>query len=305
MAAGKMTSEDKTMKQKVGFMGLGIMGTAMSANLLKAGYPVMVYNRTPEKTEPLVKLGAGLASNPRALAKAADVVIAMVTGPEALQDLLWGPDGAGGAFDHHKVFINMSSVSPRATRDLARELEPTGVTFIDAPVSGTKQPAEDGTLIILAAGPQDKIQELEPLLLAMGKKVVYCGPVGQGSMMKMFINLLVGLMMAGFAEALNFGKLGGLPMEAMLDTVFSGPLNCGMFQVKAANLLNNTYPAAFPLKHMTKDAKFIVDTAFELGAPVPVGQMILHLCRLGVAQGWGDEDISAIAKVLEHLNPKP
>jgi 3-hydroxyisobutyrate dehydrogenase-like beta-hydroxyacid dehydrogenase len=305
MAAGKMTAEDKTMKQKVGFMGLGIMGTAMSANLLKASYPVMVYNRTPEKAEPLVKLGAGLASNPRALAKAADVVIAMVTGPEALQDLLWGPDGAGGAFNHHKVFINMSSVSPRATRDLARELEPTSVTFIDAPVSGTKQPAEEGTLVILAGGPQEKIQELEPLFLAMGKKVVYCGPVGQGSMMKMFINLLLGLMMAGFAEALNFGRLGGLAPEAMLDTVSSGPLNCGMFQVKAGNLLNNTYPAAFPLKHMTKDAKFIVDTAFDLGAPVPVGQIILHLCRLGVAQGWGDEDISAIAKVLEHLNPKP
>jgi 3-hydroxyisobutyrate dehydrogenase-like beta-hydroxyacid dehydrogenase len=304
MTAGKMTAEDKTMKQKVGFMGLGIMGTPMSANLLKAGYPVMVYNRTPEKAEPLVKLGAGLASNPRALARAADVVIAMVTGPEALQDLLWGPDGAGGAFNHHKVFINMSSVSPRATRDLARELEPTGVTFIDAPVSGTKQPAVDGTLIILAGGPQDKIQELSPLLLAMGKKVVYCGPVGQGSMMKMFINLLVGLMMAGFAEALNFGRLGGLSPEAMLDTVFSGPLNCGMFQGKAANLLNNTYPAAFPLKHLSKDAKFIVDTAFDLGAPVPVGQMILHLCRIGVAQGWGDEDISAIAKVLEYLNPK-
>jgi 3-hydroxyisobutyrate dehydrogenase-like beta-hydroxyacid dehydrogenase len=293
------------MKQKVGFMGLGIMGTAMAANLLKAGYPVMVYNRTPEKAEPLVKLGAGVASSPKALAQAADVSIAMVTGPQALQDLLWGPDGAGGAFNHRKAFINMSSISPRATRDLARELEPTGVTFIDAPVSGTKQPAEDGTLVILAGGPQEKIQELEPLLLAMGKKVIYCGPVGQGSMMKMFINLLLGVMMEGFAEALNFGRLGGLAPEAMLDTVFSGPLNCGMFQVKAANLLNHTYPTAFPLKHMTKDAKFIVDTAFDLGAPVPVGQLILHLGRLGVAQGWGDQDISAIAQVLEHLSPKP
>jgi 3-hydroxyisobutyrate dehydrogenase-like beta-hydroxyacid dehydrogenase len=298
------TMEDRTMKHKVGFMGLGIMGTPMAANLLKAGYPVMVYNRTPEKAEPLVQLGAGLASSPRTLAQAADVVIAMVTGPEALQDLLWGPDGAGGAFNHRKVFINMSSVSPGATRDLARELEPTGVTFIDAPVSGTKQPAEAGALVILAGGPQDKIQEMEPLLLAMGKKVVFCGPVGQGSMMKMFINLLVGLMMAGFAEALNFGRLGGLSPEAMLDTVFSGPLNCGMFQVKAANLLNKSYPAAFPLKHLSKDAKFIVDTAFDLGAPVPVGQMILHLCRIGVAQGWGDEDISALAKVLEHLSPE-
>jgi 3-hydroxyisobutyrate dehydrogenase-like beta-hydroxyacid dehydrogenase len=292
------------MKQKIGFMGLGIMGTPMAANLLKAGYPVMVYNRTPGKAEPLVKQGAGLASSPKALAKAADVVIAMVTGPEALGDLLWGPDGAGGALNHSKAFINMSSVSPRYTRELAQELEPSGVTFIDAPVSGTKKPAEDGTLVILAGGPQDKVKELEPLLLAMGKKVIYCGLTGQGAMMKMFINLLLASMLEGFAEALNFGQEGGLSLEAMLDTVASGPLNCGMFQMKAANFQNKTYPTAFPLKHMTKDVKFVVDTAFELGAPVPVGQMLLHLYRTGVAQGWGDEDVSAIAKVLEHFNPK-
>lgn len=292
------------MKYKIGFMGLGIMGTPMAANLLKAGYPVMVYNRSPEKAEPLVKQGAGLASNPKTLARAADVIIAMVTGPEALSDLLWGPDGAGGAFNHSKVFINMSSVPPAYTRELARELELTGVTFIDAPVSGTKKPAEDGTLAILAAGPQDKVQELEPVLLAMGKKVIYCGAAGQGSMMKMFINLLLGLMMEGFAEALNFGRLGGLDLEAMLDTVSSGAMNAPMFQVKAANIRDKNYPPAFPLKHLAKDAKFVLDTAFELGAPVPAGQMLLHLYRLGVAQGWGDEDISAIARVLEYLNPK-
>lgn len=293
------------MKPKIGFMGLGIMGTPMAANLLKAGYPVMVYNRSPEKAAPLAKQGAGLASHPKALARATDVVIAMVTGPEALQDLLWGPDGAGGAFSHRKVFINMGTVSPRHTRELARELEPTGVIFIDAPVSGTKKPAEDGALIILAGGPRDQVDELSPVLLAMGKKVIYCGPAGQGSMMKMCINLLVGLMIEGFAEVLNLAKLGGLSLEAVLDTVYSGALNCGMFQIKAPNFLNNTYPPAFPLKHMTKDAKFIVDTAFELGAPAPAAHTILQLYRTGVAQGWGDEDISAIAKVLEHLNPNP
>ena len=234
------------MTRKIGFMGLGIMGAPMAANLLKAGYPVMVFNRTPAKAEPLVKLGAGLASNPKALAKAADVVIAMVTGPEALSDLLWGPDGAGGAFSHSKTFINMSSVPPRYTRELAAELESTGVTFIDAPVSGTKKPAEDGALVILAGGPQDKVQELEPVFLAMGKKVVYCGAVGQGSMMKMFINLLLGVMMEGFAEALNFGRMGGLDVDAMLETAFSGAMNSPMFQAKAPLLKEKNYPAAFP-----------------------------------------------------------
>jgi 3-hydroxyisobutyrate dehydrogenase-like beta-hydroxyacid dehydrogenase len=111
-------------------------------------------------------------------------------------------------------------------------------------------------------------------------------------------------MMAGFAECLNFGRLGGLDLEAMLETVFAGAMNSPMFQVKAANLREKSHPPAFPFKHLTKDAKFLVDTAYETGAPVPLGQMLLHLYRIGVAQGWGDEDISAIIKVMEHLSGK-
>lgn len=291
------------MRQKIGFMGLGIMGTPMAANLLKAGYPVTVYNRTRAKAAPLVKLGAEVASSPKALAEAAEVIIAMVTGPESLAELLWGTNGAGEAFNHRKVFINMSSVSPSYTRQLAQELKPSGVGFIDAPVSGTKKPAEDGALVILAGGPEDKVKALEPVFLALGRKVIYCGPVGQGSMMKMFINLLLGLMMEGFAEALNFGRLGGLGLETMLDTVSSGAMNSPLFQVKSENLKEKKYPPAFPLKHMAKDVKFIMDTAYEMGAPLPAGQTLLHLYRAGVALGWGDEDMSAIARVLEHLSP--
>lgn len=292
------------MKQKIGFLGLGIMGGAMAANILRAGYPLMVYNRTAAKSEPLAEMGAGVASNPRHLAQATEVIIAMVTGPEAMNDLLWGPEGAAAGFNEKKVFINMSSVSPSFTRDLAERLARTGVTFIDAPVSGTKKPAEDAALVILAGGREEAVTGLEPLFLTMGKKVIYCGPVGQGSMMKMFINLLLGVMMAGFAECLNFGRLGGLDFEAMLYTVASGAMNAPMFQMKAGNLRDKNYPPAFPLKHLAKDAKFVVDTAFETGAPVPLGQMLLHLYRLGVAQGWGGEDISAIARVMEHLSGK-
>jgi len=292
------------MKQKIGFLGLGIMGGAMAANILRAGFPLMVYNRTPEKSESLAQQGAGVASDPRHLAHTAEVIIAMVTGPEALEHLLWGPEGAALAFNEKKVFINMSSVPPRFTRELAARLAPTGVTFIDAPVSGTKKPAAEGTLVILAGGREEAVTGLEPLLLTMGKKIIHCGEVGQGSMMKMFINLLLGVMMAGFAECLNFGRLGGLDFEAMLDTVFSGAMNAPMFQVKAANLREQHYPPAFPFKHLAKDAKFVVDTAYETGAPVLMGQMLLHLYRLGVAQGWGGEDISAIAKVMEHLSGK-
>ncbi len=292
------------MDTKIGFMGLGIMGAAIAARILKGDYPLMVYNRTAARAEPLAQLGAGIASSPRALAKTAEIIIAMVTGPEALYELLWGEEGAAAAFNPGQVFINMSSVSPGFTRELGKQLAPTGITFIDAPVSGTKKPAEEGTLVILASGKKEKVEELEPLFLTMGKKVIFCGRPGQGSMMKMFINLLLGLMMTGFSEALNFGRLGGLELEAMLETVFSGAMNAPMFQVKAANFRDRNHPPAFPLKHLTKDAKFVLDTAYELGAPVPGGQMLLHLYRAGVAQGWGDEDISAIIKVMELLSGK-
>ncbi len=285
-------------------MGLGIMGSPMAANIFRAGYPLMVYNRTPDKAEKFADLGAGVASTPRALAHAAQVLIAMVTGPEALNELLWGKDGAGPELGANKVFINMSSVSPGYTRELAEKLALSGVTFIDAPVSGTKKPAEEGTLLILAGGLEEQVKAVEPLLLTMGKKVIYCGPVGQGSMMKMTINLLLGIMMAGLAEALNFGRRGGLPLDTMLDTVFSGPLNCGLFQMKAGMLKENDFPPNFPLKHMTKDLKFVVDTAYETGAPAPLGHLLLHLYRLSVSHNLGDQDFAAIAKALEGLGPQ-
>jgi 3-hydroxyisobutyrate dehydrogenase-like beta-hydroxyacid dehydrogenase len=292
------------MKEKVGFMGLGIMGAPMAANILKAGYPLLVYNRTPAKAEPLARLGAAVASSPGALAQAAAVTIAMVTGPEALDDLLFGPEGAAPAFNESRVFINMSSVSPRFTRELALRLAPTGVAFIDAPVSGSKKPAAEGALVILAGGRKEQVEAVTPLLSAMGKKVVYCGPAGQGSMMKMFINLLLGLMMEGFAEALNFGKMGGLEWQPMLDTVFSGPLNCALYQMKADLIRQGGFPPAFPLKHIAKDLKFLVDTAYETGAPIPVGHMLLHLFRLGVSQDLGDLDFAAVSRVLETMAQK-
>lgn len=291
------------MKPTIGFMGLGIMGSAMAGNLLKAGYSLTVYNRSQQKAEPLVRQGARAAAHPRMLAEQTEVIMAMVTGPEALDELLWGLDGAAEAFTPDQVFINMSTVSPAYTRNLAMELEPTGVTYIDAPVSGTKQPAEQGTLVILAGGPPEKLKELEPVFLAMGKKVIFCGEVGQGSLMKMCINLLLGVMMEGLAEIFNLGRLGGLREEAILETVLAGAMNSPMFQVKAPYLLQREYPVAFPLKHLAKDLKFLVDTAYELKAPVPAGQGLLHLFQVGVARGWGDEDISAIARVLEQMNP--
>jgi 3-hydroxyisobutyrate dehydrogenase-like beta-hydroxyacid dehydrogenase len=289
------------MKPKVGFMGLGIMGSAMAANVHRDGFPLMVFNRTPAKAETWAEQGVGVASSPHSLAHATDVIILMVTGPEAIDHLLWGQRGAASALNDKKTLINMSTVSPRFTRELHQRLAPTGVKFIDAPVSGTKKPAEEGTLVILAGGDLAQVAEVEPVLSTMGKKVVYCGEVGQGSMMKMTINLLLGLMMAGFSEVVHYGQKGGLDLGTIFDVVFSGTLSCGLYQAKSPMLQENDFPAQFPLKHMTKDLKFIVDTAFDTGAPAPLAHVLLHLYRLGVSRHLGDHDIAAIAKVIEEM----
>jgi 3-hydroxyisobutyrate dehydrogenase-like beta-hydroxyacid dehydrogenase len=289
------------MKQRVGFMGLGIMGTAMAANVARGGHSLQVYNRTAGKAGDLIALGAGEAGSPKALAAANDILIAMVTGPEALETLLWGADGAAQALAPGKAFINMSSVSPQFTRELQDRLAPTGAVFVDAPVSGTKQPAMDGTLLILAGGPQGAVDAFTPLLKTMGKKVVYCGEAGQGSMMKMAINLLLGSMMEVFAETLTFGQAGGLSLDTILDVVFSGPLNCALYQMKAPLVRQQDFPPSFPLKHMTKDFKFIVDTGYELGAPLPTAHQMLQLYRLAVGKQGGDLDFAAISKLLDDL----
>jgi 3-hydroxyisobutyrate dehydrogenase-like beta-hydroxyacid dehydrogenase len=292
------------VKKKIGFMGLGIMGTAMAENILKDDWRLTVYNRTRNKTSILEELGAGVAESPKALAEASDVVIAMVTGPEAVLNLLSGEDGAAAGMTGDKVFVNMSTISPAYAREINHILGSHGVTYVDSPVLGTKGPAEKGELVVLAGGDREVVDELEPLYMAMGKKVVYCGEVGKGSMMKMSVNLLLGTMLEGLAEMLHFGMAGGLEKKTLLDVVMAGPLACKLFELKAEMMQTESFPVQFPLKHMAKDLKFAVDTAYETGAPAPSAHGNLQLYRRGAGQGFGDMDFAAIYKVLEAMAAK-
>lgn len=283
---------------KVGFIGLGIMGRAMSHNILKSGFPLMVYNRSPEKAEELRDAGASVAATPRELAEWADVVIVMVTGPEAVDALLFGRDGVASSLAPGKVLVNMSTVAPAYTRDLKSRLAESGAVFVDAPVSGSKKPAEQGTLVILAGGPKPEVQAITPLFEAMGKKVVHCGEAGDGSMMKMTVNLLLGVMLEGLAEAVAFGEKGGLDSDLVLDTVMAGPLSCGLFQLKESMLRTGEYPAQFPLKHMAKDLRFVLQTAYQNGANTPAAHAAIQQYAAGESAGLGDEDFAAVKKVL-------
>ncbi|WP_243359986.1 NAD(P)-dependent oxidoreductase [Fundidesulfovibrio terrae] len=287
------------MKPKVGFAGMGIMGKPMAHNIVKAGFAVSVYNRT--KPQPDDVAGAYVADTPLALARENDVLVIMVTGPKAIEAILWGEDGMAAALGQGKKVVNMSTVSPEYTAQIAAKVEATGAVFVDAPVSGSKIPAQQGTLVVLAGGPKDEVEALEPIFAAMGKKTVYCGPAPQGSMMKMAVNLLLSNMMCGLSEMLTFGKAGGLSAETMLEVVLGGPMGCDLFKIKEPLITQRKFLAQFPLKHMAKDLKFVTDTACALRCPAPSAFANLQLFNQGMSKGMGELDFAAVIEVLEGM----
>ena len=290
------------MTLNVGFIGLGIMGQPMAQNVVKGGYNVTVYNRSNEKTKPLSKAGATVASTPKALAEAADVIILMLAGPEAIDAVLEGPEGLMAGMKTGQTLVNMSTVSPQYSKQLADKLTAKSAVAVDAPVSGSRKPAEEGALVILAGGPKDKVTKLEPLFMCMGKKVVYCGDAGQGSSMKMAVNLLLGIMAAGICEAVNLGQKCGLDTATMLETMLAGPMGCALFEFKKPMLIDDSFSAQFPLKHMTKDIRFALQTADENGAMAPIGHTVFQLYRQSMGQGLADMDFAAVKKVFERIS---
>lgn len=282
------------MKPRIGFLGLGIMGRPMTINLLKAGFDVTAHNRTPRDFSELKEAGASMAASPAECVRRAEVVILMLTGPEACDAMLEseGVDLSG------KLVVNMSSVPPDYSRELAGKVDRAGGRFVDAPVSGSQKPAQEGTLVILAGGDDADIDQAEEALLAMGKKVVRCGSAGSGAMMKMAVNLLLSVMMEGLAEMMDFGKKGGLSTETMLDVVLGGPLSNMLFELKREMFLTGEYPAQFPLKHMAKDSRFIVHTADNTGASIPCGRTAREFFNRAENEGLGEEDFAAVRKIL-------
>jgi len=288
------------MTQRIGFIGLGIMGQAMASNILKAGYPLTVYNRTADKAEALRDAGALVADRPSLVTDASDVIILMLTGQEAVDAVLHGDDGVLSGECKGKIVINMSTVPANCSQAWSGLLAGHGVTLIDAPVSGSKIPAEQGTLVILAGGPEAIIGAQEPLLLSMGKKVIYCGPAGSGSSMKLAINLLLGIMMEGMAEAVHLAESSGLATETLIDAVASGPLACTLFQLKEEMFKTNSYPPQFPFKHMAKDMQFVVAAAEENGAWLPLATELAKLFSPTADATLMDQDFAAVKTVLEN-----
>ncbi|MFP4310005.1 MAG: NAD(P)-dependent oxidoreductase [Desulfococcaceae bacterium] len=293
------------MTAHIGFIGTGIMGGPMALNVLRGGFDVTVWNRTREKNAPHAEAGAAVAENPAAMAEL-ETVILMLTGPEAVESVLFGENGLLTTEKPAlRTLVNMSTVNPAFTRDLGRRLAERDAVLVDAPVAGTKKPAEDGELVVFAAAPTAAVDAVEPLLLTMSKKVVRCGDAaGSGSATKMVFNLLLAHMLTGLAEALNLGERQGLSVDFLMDVILAGPLGCGLFQYKSEMMRTGEFPTQFPFKHMAKDLGFARETAEEVGAAVPLGDAVARLFQNGLEKGLGDEDFAAVRKVLSGMNER-
>ncbi|MCF7803879.1 MAG: NAD(P)-dependent oxidoreductase [Candidatus Marinimicrobia bacterium] len=289
------------MDKKIGFIGLGTMGAPMAKNIHSAGYELSVYNRSPEKTEPFRGLGVPVYGNPTELTEHSEVIFIMVTGPDALKDVLLRDDGVINGMRPGTIVANMSTVSPEATLGAAELVESADGRFVDAPVSGTKKPAEDGTLVMLAGGDESLVENLTPVLSTMGKEIIYCGETGQATNMKLMINLLLGSMMQGLSEALMLGKKTGLSPEKMLQTIEAGGLSAPFYTAKANAIRSGNFAKNFPVELMLKDLNLALESGGNNGVALPQTAAAREMFSAANASGFGDEDMAAVIKVLEQI----
>ncbi len=283
---------------KIAFLGMGIMGRAMAENLLTAGHELVVWNRTLKRCHPLQEMGAVIAATPAAAVIAADITIAMLADPEAALDVVFSDDGVLEAIGSGKSYIDMSTVDPETAAAIGCEIEAVGGRFLEAPVSGSKKPAEDGTLVILAAGDQSLYDEAVPLFDILGKKHLYLGEVGQGAAMKLLVNMTMGGMMTLLCEALALGKRCDLLSEDILEVFATGAIANPMFAMKGPAIAADEHPVNFPLKHMQKDLRLAIAMGDEKRQPMQSVATANELFKQALAAGCGELDFSAVGKTI-------
>ena len=255
----------------VGLIGLGLMGRPMGHNLLKAGFPLVVWNRTASRAESLVAAGAKLVSSPREVAAASDVFITMVSDPPALEEVLWnsGDKSAFAALKKGAIYIDSSTVSPALARKIAVASASVGIRFLDAPVTGGTWGAEKGELVFMIGGDTATLEAAKPIFNAMGKRLFHVGPNGAGQTIKLAMNSLLAVEVQAFAEALALVQRAGLPGEKLVEVMQSSMARAGILDIKAPNMLSGQFPPSFPLRLMHKDLSLALDLANQIGVALP------------------------------------
>src|SRR5438128_11402583 len=283
---------------KIGFIGLGIMGSRMAANLQKHGYSLVVFNRTPDKAEPLLDRGATLADLPPKLADQVDVLFTMLAHPDAVEQAALGANGFLSHLKPNTIWIDCSSVNPSFSKRMATAAAAGQIRFIDAPVTGSAPLAADGKLTFWVGGDAADMDAIRPLRLCMGNKIVHVGGHGMGTSMKMVINLLLGTGMAAFAEAMELGQGLGLSQKMLFDSLLSTPTVAPFLALKREKIEGGNYEAEFPLRWMQKDLQLASVSAYESGVALPLVNAAKELYRLAMREGQATEDFSAIYEYL-------
>ncbi len=283
------------MKPPVGLIGLGLMGRPMAANLLKAGHQLTVWNRTASRTDELVAQGARLATTPREVAAASEVILTIVSDPPAVESVLWGENGVFSGLRRGSVMIESSTVSPGLEKRAAAAAAALGAEFLEAPVTGGTWGAEKGELVFMVGGEASTLKRVEPVLGVMGKRWFHLGPVGAGQTVKLAMNLLLDLEVEAFAEALALVTRAGVPGQSLLEVMQSSMGRSPVIDLKGANMLKNEYKPSFPLRLMHKDMGLALDLANQLGVPLPAAAAAREVLSAVKGATTEDVDFSALA----------
>jgi len=284
---------------KVGFIGLGIMGSRMANNLAEAGYELLLYNRTKEKANDLLKKkNVSWKESPAQLAEDADILFTMLSTPTVVEQLAIGEEGFLKHLKSETIWVDSSTVNPSFTKKMASISEKYGIRFLDAPVAGSKDPAEEGELIFLVGGDKELVNRCAPFFETMGKKYIHVGDNSKGISLKMVFNLLLGQAMNAFSEGMALGESLGIDKDTLFNTLLGSPVVAPFITTKREKMDKENYEPEFPLKWLQKDLQLASETAYEQGIALPAVNVIKEIYAQANNSGYADEDFSSIYKYL-------
>jgi 3-hydroxyisobutyrate dehydrogenase len=287
---------------RVGFVGLGTMGGAMAANAARAGFEVSAWNRTPGRADELGDLGVVVRESPAAVAAASDVVITIVSDTPDVEAVLFGPDGVAAGASAGSLVIDMSTISPSATRDFAARLAQTDVAMLDAPVSGGSEGAKKGTLSIFVGGAADDLERARPVLESLGTTITHVGPIGAGQAVKAVNQVILAGTYLGVAEGIVLALKSGLDVEQVVSALSGGAAQSWVLSNRSGRMLENDYPLGFKVALHRKDLGIALGMARELGASLPVSALCEAIEAGLIGQGHADDDMSAVARAIRGLS---
>jgi 2-hydroxy-3-oxopropionate reductase len=287
--------------KKIGFIGLGIMGKPMARNLLKAGYPLTVYDIVPDKAEEAVEAGAKAGSSSKDVAEKSEVIITMLPNSPEVKEAVLGKNGVLEGAKPGTILIDMSSIAPLASKEVAEKAKEKGVTVLDAPVSGGEPKAVDGTLAIMVGGPQETFDEVEDILSVMGASVTRVGEIGSGNMTKLANQIIVALNIAAMSEAMVLAAKAGVNAEKVFQAIRGGLAGSTVLDAKMPLVLEGNFKPGFRIELHIKDLANALDTAHEVGVPVPLSSAVMEVMQALKVDGKGADDHGGIVQFYEKL----